>query len=519
MENNITLFGESEAPPKTQKALKWRLVTNQRNLLYMLAAGMVMSPKGFGEKYYLDTLSSFPGWIPLFADSVPQSAIDLSVSERRHLIPCIATIDLKSLHGGIMAIDIDGHAREIRFPDELNGSEVALLVPSPLPVTWFESIAFKSKDDKSNCEVDARDFGNVPLLDFKREIDARLFTRTIKLPWPPSGLTLPERDCALDKSFAAGGIMAMLLHMGNLGNLGMQACRLGFDPAVTDGSLVPDPMIREFGAWLETGSISASTDVLPKLFWGAVDSVTVRRSAVDIISPRDAILGYLESAGRDLDERMKQALSKLTIDLRKLVGFADSTITELFERHPKPFSRVMTLFFLREKCAEIIEFRHPLLTEADYVGAAILFAARDGWLDLPLALRDIDGLQAAVCHRMATIAHRIAGSEIDLGKPPVRPMPLRELFVPGAKGWTTKQRDAALLLARESKWIKCIQTRITLGKGEYHMVIDGSGIQILLPGEVKAVVTEVNSDQFLSLFGGTTISLKAEKKTRDLLKA
>lgn len=519
MEKNITLFEESDAPPKTQKALKWRLVTNQRNLLYMLAAGLVMSPKGFGGKYYLDTLSNFPGWIPLFADSVPQAAIDLSVSERRHLIPCIAMVDLQSLHGKIIAIEIDGHVHEIMFPDELNGSEVALLVPAPLPITWLESIAFKAKDDKANCEVDARDFGNVPLLDFKREIDARLFARANKFPWPPEGLTLPERDSALDKPFAAGGIMAMLLHMGNLGDLGTQACRLGFDPAVTEGPLLPDPMIRELGAWLQNGSVGASTDILPKLFWGAVDSVTVRRSADDSISPRDAVLGYLETAGRDLDEKMKQALSKLTIDLRKLVGFADSTITELFERHPKPFSRVMTLFFLREKCAEIIEFRHPLLTEADYVGAAILFAARDGWLGLPLDLRNVDGLQAAVCHRMAAIAHRMGESGIDLGMPPERPMSLRELFVPGAKGWTAKQRDAALLLSRESKWTKCIQTRITLGKGEYHMVIDGSGVQILLPGEVKAVVTEVNMEQFLGLFSGTAISLKTEKKTRDLLKA
>lgn len=518
MEKNVTLFGESEAPPKTQKALKWRLVTNQRNLLYMLAAGMLMSSKGFGEKYYRDTLSSFPGWIPLFADDVPQAALDLSVSERSHLIPCIATIDLQALHGRLVVVDIDGHTSEIRFPDELSGSEMVLFVPTPLPVTWIESIAFPSKEDKTGCEADVRDFGNVPLLDFKREINVRLFSKANKLPWPPAGVALPDRDCALDKAFAAGGIMAMLLHMGNLGDVGIHACRLGFDPGATEASAVADPMIRELGAWLETGSIHVSTDVLPKLFWGAVDSVTACRFAVDAMSPIDAVLGYLESVGRDLDERMKQGLSKLANDLRKLTGFADTTITELFERHPKPFSRVMTLFFLREKCSDLMEFRHPLLTEVDYVGAAILFAARDGWLGLPLALRDVAGLQAAVSHRMAAMAHRLAGSEIDLGEPPARPMPLRELFVPGAKGWTTKQRDAALLLARESKWSECIHTRINLGKGEYRMVIDGGSVQILLPGDVKAVVTEVNLPQFFSLFGGTATSLKAEKKVRDFLK-
>ena len=519
MENNLTLFGESEATPKTQKVLKWRLVTNQRNLLYMLAAGMIMSPKGFGGKYYRDTLTGFPGWIPLFADNIPKATVDLSVSERRHLMPCIATIDLKHLQGELVAIDINGHTREIHFPDGLDGSEVVLFVPAPLPVTWVESIAFPSKEEKSGCETDARDFGNVPLLDFKREIATSLFSKATKFPWPPAGVTLPDRDCALDKSFAAGGIMAMLLHMGNLGDLGIHACRLGFDPDATGASIVTGPMIGELGAWLETGLIRTPTDVLPKLFWGAVDSVTKSRSAVDAMSPIDVVLGYLEAAGADLDETMKQGLSKLAIDLRKLVGFTDSTITELFERHPKPFSRVMTLFFLREKCSELMEFRHPLLTEVDYVGAAILFAARDGWLGLPLALRDIDGLQVAVSHRMAAIAHHMAGSGIDLGKPPARPMPLRELFVPGAKGWTTKQREAALLLARESKWSECIHTRINLGKGEYRMVIDGGNVQILLPGDIKAVVTEVDLAQFFSLLGGATTSPKTEKRVRDLLNA
>ena len=357
------------------------------------------------------------------------------------------------------------------------------------------------------------------MLDFKREVNVRLFSKANKLPWPPTAAMLPDRDYPLDKPFAAGGIMAMLLHMGNLGDIGIQACRLGFDTGATDPSTVTDPMIRELGTWLEKGSIPASADVLPKLFWGAVDSVTACRFVGDVLSPIDAVLRYMEAVGRDLDERMKQGLSKLASDLRKLTGFADSTITELFERHPKPFSRVMTLFFLRENCSDLMEFRHPLLTEVDYVGAAILFAARDGWLGLPLALRDIPGLQAAVSHRMAAMAHRLAGSKIDLGNPPARPMPLRELFVPGDKGWTLKQREAALLLARESKWSGSIQTRIDLGKGEYRIVIDGGGVQILLPGDVKAVVTEVDSERFFSLFGGTAISLKVEKKVRDFLKA
>lgn len=511
------LFAANDALPTPRKTFKRHLVTNQRNLLYMLAAGMVMSPKGFGKKYYLDSLSSFPGWIPLFPGKIPQTAIDLSVSEQRHLLPCAATIDLKALRGRLMAVDLNGHAREIQFPDELDDSEMVLLVPAPLPVTWIEAIAFPSKENKSSCETDARDFGNVPLLDFKREVNARLFSATSSFPWPPQNVTLSDRDSAPDKAFAAGGMMAMLLQMGNRGNVGTQACRLSFDPDAIAVSGDTDPMIRDLGAWLQTGTISDTDDISSKLFWGAVDSVIRGRSTVDARNPIDVVLEYLEIAGEKLDERMKQALSKLAGDLRKLAGFSDSTITELFEKHPKPFSRVMTLFFLREKCSDLIEFRHPLLTEVDYVAAAILFAARDGWLGLPPGLRDVNGLQAAVSHRMAAMDHHLSATGLDFGEPPARPMPLREIFLSDAKGWTLKQRDAALLLARESKWTECIHTRINLGKGNYRMVIDGGGVQILMPGEVKAVMTEVAPSKLINKIENTEISPKSEKKVRSFL--
>ncbi len=111
MDNSISLFDEGVAAVKTKKTPKWRLVTNQRNLFYMLAAGLIMSPKGFGSKYYIDTLSTFPGWIPLFADNVPQIAIDLSKSEKSHLFDVlIVTVELKSMHGKIMAINAYGQS-------------------------------------------------------------------------------------------------------------------------------------------------------------------------------------------------------------------------------------------------------------------------------------------------------------------------------------------------------------------------------------------------------------------------
>ncbi|WP_177419556.1 hypothetical protein [endosymbiont of Lamellibrachia barhami] len=511
------LFESDDSSTVANASTRWLLVTNQRNLLYMLAAGLVMPPKGFGQKYYQDTLCSFPGWIPLFADSVPEASIEQSVSERSHLIPCLVEIDLSSLRGRVMAIGEDGLLKEVNFPEGIEGSERILLIPAPLPITWFNSIIFQSGDDKSSCDADARDFGNVPLTTFKRKVVARLFSGTSDVAWPPVNLELPNRDMPMDGPLAAGGMMAMLLHLANLGDIGVASCRLAFDAEDSVAETISEPMLSVLGTWEHIGHAPDTNNVLQNLFWGAIDKLVAWRLSETSESTLDVLLGHLESTADQLDERMKQALSKLAGDLKTVAGFADSTITELFERHPKSFSRVMTLFFLRENCSELLEFRHPLLNEIDYLTAAILFSARDGWLGLPLELRDFPGLQEAVPHRMAAMAHRITDTGIDLGVPPKRPKPLRELFAPGQRGWSKIQREAALILARDRKW-SGIQTRITLGKGDYRLEVDGRGMHVLIEGEAKAVVTEVDSDQFFVELARERLTSKQERKVIGLLK-
>lgn len=510
------LFESDDTSAAPNAPTQWLLVTNQRNLFYMLAAGLVMPPKGFGKKYYQDTLCSFPGWVPLFANNVPTSSIEESISERSHLIPCLAEIDLSSLRGRVMAIGEDGSLKEVNFPDGIDGGERVLLIPAPLPITWFNSIIFQSGDDKSNCDVDARDFGNVPLTTFKRKVGARLFSSTSDVVWPPVNLELPNRDMPMDGPLAAGGMMAMLLNLANLGDIGVGSCRLTFDAEDSVAETISEPMLSALGTWQRIGQAPDTNDVLQNLFWGAIDKLVIWRSSETSESALDVLLGHLESTADQLDERMKQALSKLAGDLKTVAGFADSTITELFERHPKSFSRVMTLFFLRENCSELLEFRHPLLNETDYLAAAILFSARDGWLGLPLELRDFPGLLEAVPHRMATMAHRISNTSIDLGTPPERPKPLRELFAPGPRGWSRAQNEAALFLARHSKW-DGIQTRVTLGKGEYRLEIDGKGMHVLIDGEAKAVVTEVDREQFFLNLAQERLTSKQQQKVYALL--
>jgi hypothetical protein len=176
----------------------------------------------------------------------------------------------------------------------------------------------------------------------------------------------------------------------------------------------------------------------------------------------------------------------------------------------------MTMLFLRDSCEELLAFKHPLLTETDTVAAAILFAARDGWLGLPINLRNFSDSYAPVQHRMASMAHRLSNTNIDLGPALARPKPLRELFLPSQKGWSAVQALAALNLAREYKW-SCIQTRIILGKGEYVMAIEGTGVHLIIPGEAKAVKTEVDVVKFYADLASTDISERDFLKVRNQL--
>ena len=517
MKAHTLLFDETTLTKSLKDSPRWLLVTNQLNLMFMLASGLILPPKGFGGKYYKDALADFPGWIPLFADSLPRQVFHAAISEEDYLKPCAAEVNLTALTGRVMAVRRDGSASECAFPEELQGDEAVLLIPAPLPTAWVESIVFRSKEDKSDCERDARDYANVPLSDFKLEVASPLFARASEFVWPPAGLALADRDDSLDIVMASGGMIAMMFQMGNLGEIGMPACRVAFDHEEAIAAAIPDPMIRAMYDWLKTGKTPSSGEVSLKLFWGVIERVARCRSNREAV-PQDAVLDFLDASQKSMEERLRTALARLTDDLRAVSGFADTTITELFQRHPRPLSRVLTLFFLRDKCSALVEFKHPLLTETDYIAAALLFAARDSWLGLSPSLREPPGLNAAVSHRMAAMAHRISGSGLELGAPPRRCMPLRELFSPKDKVWSAKQKAAAIHLARESKW-NCLHTKISLGKGDYRLVIDSVGTHILLPGEVKAVIVEPDMAEFFRKLSETRIAGKLDVKVREIVKA
>ena len=232
-------------------------------------------------------------------------------------------------------------------------------------------------------------------------------------------------------------------------------------------------------------------------------------------SAESVLLDHLAEASASLDPRVQAGIRKLHDTLESLTGLGDATASELFERHDTPLGRAMTLFFLRRAGADLFEYRSDRLGEPDWLAAAILFGVRDGWLDLPLRLRDLPGLAHAVSHRMARMSHRMAGSGLDLGEPPARVLPLRERFGDGS-AWRPDARAAALELARLREW-DCVFTRISLGAGEYTLTVKGGSLHIELPGEPR-ISPDIDSERFFDYLASARLDSGTEAKVRAKLR-
>ena len=517
------MFGGQDRPRQIQAPDSGLLATNHLNLFYMLSAGLLLPPSGFGGKHYQDTLGSFPGWIPLFLGKPSLQAISHSTAEARHLKPVLIEVSLTGLSGRVLACREDGTA-EVDFPGRLNGSVDLLLVPAPLPTSRIKSIVYPSADGRRACEADAGDYGNVPVKDFKARSSKPLFTRGGDTPWPPLGDPV-ERAAPVQMPLAAGGAMAMLQHFGNLGDLAVESCRSAFDP---DESSEPrsDNILEGTGLdgvreWMTTGyppcsrpdgGVAKYPDACRSyVLWGAVEKLLEWRCQGRVGDAEEVVLRWLAEAQSTVDSRLQAGIGTLSADLASLRGLASATTSELFERHPTPMARAMTLFFLRSDCADLLEFEHDALREPDWLMAAVLFGVRDGWLGLPHRLRAVPGLAEAVSHRMASMAHRMAGTELSLGESSPRIRTLRELLM------LDQNSSAALDLARRLKW-DCIRTRISLGRGKYQLVVAGGSAHVDMAGEPK-VDSRVDPARFLRYLAESRLDPKVESKVRGSLRS
>jgi hypothetical protein len=513
--------------PREKPRQSWHLVTNQLNLMYLLSAGLVPGPKGFGGKYYADPLSVAPGWIPLFDDAIPPAALTQATSEERHLEPIVASLDLSALRGPIHALDARAQLCVLQWPDDARGDERMLWIPAPLPVAWLKAILFPSKEARALVRDQAADYANVPLDAYKHQVKARLFSAKPTLVWPIEGLSLPDRDRSLHHISGVGAVQGLLVGLGNRGDALIAAAKCLADPVEAATELSDNPLLRGVQAWVQRDSERANADVqgrmLARLLTAIVDAKTQADEATDQErcppDTQQVVLDVLEAERQTLAEpKWQDALTRLIADLKGSVGLGDATVSELLQRHQRPFSRGLILFFLRQRSEELLRFEQPMLTDQDRVVAAALFGARGGWMELPQDVKQLPGLTLAITHRMATLAQQADATGLDLGPAPPRFVPLRELLFVDGDRWDKRQHDGALELARGMGWQQALKTRITLGKGDYRLQVDGRGAHLLLNGEVKALTTDVDARRLSELVATSAIPVALEAKVRATLK-
>jgi hypothetical protein len=487
----------------------WHLVTNHQNMLYILAAGMVMGPAGFRGKYYSDPLSKYPGWVPLFRNecNIPANFLNEATSERKHLLPCIASFDLSTLTGAAQMLSRNGQMEPIKLPVKKRKKEdIAIFVRAPLPITLLLSVKFCTDEDMQAFKSAVNDVSNVDLISQQVETEKELFSAGTEVP-----LETKLQDENVDDYFPAsgqaiGGMLAILYHFANRSDLGLAAFRLATkDPRGEDNNLIKKnsilpEILSALPNWMDKSKISEQADI-PKLFWGVIQALV---DAQKKESPKRSIDVALEYLGVQVDQlrekKNKQQLEQLIPDLRATSGLGGRTITELLERHKGSLSRSLLLFFLRENCTELMEFSHKLLDDGDYILAGILFGVRDSWLQLPNELRN-PKLSAYVAFRMAEAEHHEQGYKLAIDEPR-RPIPLREIFTSPRGKMTVEQKDEALKLARKYHWNDCIETRITLaGSDDLPERFERKDFELVIPGDVVKKSTEVDEVKFLHRLG------------------
>lgn len=535
----------SKKPNAPKPPQPWYLVTNHLNLLYMLAAGLVMGPSGFRGKHYVDSLGAIPGWVPFFRNAVPVKTLEEAVSERRHLRPCIVSFDLSGISGPVQVLSREGKIRDAGFPNIRLGKEgIGILVRAPLPLTFVSRIYFQSDEDRQMFEAAAKDVSNVDLKPYRLAIEESLFRNATDSAWPPIQTAKVRQNKSTNESGAQanlqfdstqgaqrdvapqiehqpisaqsfGGVLSMLYHCANHSELGVNVFQLITGSAnITNSASVEDPILAELPNWLSGDGVSEHSSTPARLYWGTINALVAAQEGNHPSQPVDVALEYLAAQAEQLeDDKSKSRLERLISDMRSLLGLGGGTITELFERHKGSLSRPLLLFCLREHCKDLLEFSHPLLSNAEHLLAGILFGVRDGWLRLPCELRN-EALTAYATYRMACFAHQRQGGELILPEAP-SPQPLRALFPCDAESWRKSQINAAIEIAKVSKWSDCVDTVIASTDGTPLTEPKRENGSFIFSGETTST-KKVRHDVFLKHLGEwPPIDAKLESKIRN----
>ncbi len=474
----------------------WRFVTNQMNMAYMLGSGLIMPPTGFGHKYYQDTLKLVPGWIPLFPQALSVEALEYVVSERpQQLNACYAEIDLSGISCSAWRY-ASGQWQQIKFPEDLNGTEELLLLPAPLPISLIKNtIVFAEAEHAKAFTNSFNDYGNAELIPLKASTKKPEFNKKKTLPWPlaTSDTAGPQpQHTDLSAVNAIGGAVSALAIFSQSNHVAKAAYQAIAGRISTQTA--PENQLNLLN--VVTGwTYEIQAENVPKdTFALLVQSLYEHIGSSDYGSALDIILAHFAEISEIVFPDKPSALANAK-DLMQLINenarTPQDTLENLLKHYDKPLQQVLLSFVFRERLEHL--WQQPLPIQAERIADVVLLAGlREGWMSLDRLFKQQQRCDTFIPHLMAVLAHRFAGTDMMLPKVDA-PFLLSEYFE--TESWSKSRQDAAVYLAKKQKW-KCVTTRISLGRGDYQLNVGAGGVDIVLDGEVKAVRTEVDREQF-----------------------
>lgn len=517
-----TATNESATQVVDADSQTWLFATNHQNMAYMLSTGMLMSPAGFGGKHYADPSSDFPGWIPLFRQVIPETAIKSSVSEIKGLRPCVSKIDITHVKGEVLLVTRSGEFRSISLPADIGEDAKALLLPAPLPTTMVQQLSFFSEEDRKEFVRVSKSDPTIDLSHISVDVPVP-FSQSIESNWPPRGPVHATPDTS-DKSpvrgQAIGGILAMLYHLANRSDLCCSSYRIvaGEGNELDANAIASDPILRELPNWLRTGRTSPEAPISARLFWGTVQALVDARLSTPYLKPIDAVLDYLKKEkSEEQDTKTQDHLSSLIKRIDNASGLAKGSVTEQLASAGS-LTKTLLLLCIRERSEELLDFPglDRLLKEHEIALAAILFGIREGgWRKLPAELRCPEDLTDYVLYRMCKIEQE--ERKLDFTRLPSRPRPLRELYSAVGRSTHPEKTAAAVALLRKYDWTDCIQTHINFISGTTWESKSGpDGLQILAQGDIQPSY-DLDHDRLLnriSQWPQTNVTVEVERELR-----
>jgi hypothetical protein len=391
------------------KKNRWFLPTNTDNLKMMVAQGLISSPDGFSpNKYYKDELENYPGFIPVFKNSIPKDTLELIISEQENMTACLIEIDLVKITQG-SAKNQNYEAVDI----SIDSHNDLLLLLAPLPLSCIKKIVFKSVEDKLSLESEQKLSSNFILSDLKThysKADENLFNANII----NKGVEFFDKDkedgnevktqtdpvkpvpVNYPRIYAFGGLLVSLFYIAKNGKLSNKIYQ---DFCTIDkASLDSDKLcIYQYFNQIEDDNI------LQTMYNKLLDKLISRENS------KDDILMLLE--GADWGDRFKSRTQDLAQMLR---GFEDNetTISEKFSKATKPLERLLLMLFHKESIESLIEYQLDMFTEDDYLLFSLIFGVRDKFIKMPKFVREYQNLQNFISNKMAEYAHSELKSSI-----------------------------------------------------------------------------------------------------------